>query len=188
MGKRIYLVRHCQAEGQEFDAPLTETGKKQAEKLAKFFSTIDLDSVISSPYHRAIQSVTPLTRQKELELKLDDRLSERVLSAINLDDWQEKLETSFQDLDVTYQGGESSREAMARGLHVLEEVCQGSSENILIATHGNLMALMISHFSPGFGFDGWKTLQNPDVYLIEIDSKKSTVDHLWDEKKDVSHR
>jgi len=36
--KRIYLVRHCKAAGQEPEAPLTEEGVTQAERLADFFA------------------------------------------------------------------------------------------------------------------------------------------------------
>lgn len=34
MSQMFYLVRHCQATGQEPDAPLTETGQQQAIALA----------------------------------------------------------------------------------------------------------------------------------------------------------
>jgi 2,3-bisphosphoglycerate-dependent phosphoglycerate mutase len=186
MEKRIYLVRHCEAEGQKFEASLTEKGIYQAGKLAEFFSAIELDQVISSPFHRAIQSVNPLVREKGIELRVDDRLSERILSSIHFDDWQVKLEASFEDLDVTFHGGESSRQAMVRGLRVVEDVCQGSTKNTLIATHGNLMALMIKHFMPSFGFEDWKALKNPDVYLLEYRETDRAVYHLWNNKKDAS--
>ena len=35
MGK-IYVIRHCLAQGQSLDAPLTQKGIEQAESLADF--------------------------------------------------------------------------------------------------------------------------------------------------------
>lgn len=34
--KHLYLVRHCQAHGQEVSASLTEAGFQQAERLVSF--------------------------------------------------------------------------------------------------------------------------------------------------------
>jgi 2,3-bisphosphoglycerate-dependent phosphoglycerate mutase len=42
MGKKIYIIRHCEAEGQSSESPLTENGLKQATELSEFFSQIRL--------------------------------------------------------------------------------------------------------------------------------------------------
>ena len=47
-----------------------------------------------------------------LEVEIDERLSERMLSSVSLSDWLEKLEATFYDLDLKFEGGESSKEAM----------------------------------------------------------------------------
>jgi 2,3-bisphosphoglycerate-dependent phosphoglycerate mutase len=177
MAKKIYLIRHCQAAGQEFEARLTEEGKKQAHQLVQFLSDIKINRIITSPFKRAIDSISPLARDRELEIEIDKRLSERVLSTENLLDWQEELQMSFDDLDIAYQGGESSREAMNRGMEVINELLHDEQETILVMTHGNLMALMLKSFHPSFGYVDWKKLSNPDVYVIE--AKTSTVKRIW---------
>jgi len=57
----LYLVRHCQATGQEPDAPLTPSGEHQAEQLAIFLQRFMIGRVVSSPYLRARQSVGRLS-------------------------------------------------------------------------------------------------------------------------------
>lgn len=42
MLKKIYLIRHCEAEGQSFEAQLTDRGFKQAVELADFFLILKL--------------------------------------------------------------------------------------------------------------------------------------------------
>lgn len=179
MGKRIYLLRHCQASGQEISAPLTDEGKKQAFELVNFFKTRELDCIISSPFRRAIESVELLAKEKNMEIEIDQRLSERVLSAEPLIDWQEKLQASFDDLDTIFSGGESSRQAMERGKSVLKELQHGKRRHILIATHGNLMALIIKSFLPSFGYEDWKNLSNPDIYQIDFQHSEYTIKRIW---------
>ncbi|WP_432355659.1 histidine phosphatase family protein [Sporosarcina sp. A2] len=72
--KRLYLIRHCEAEGQAADAPLTQNGMKQAELIADFFSTRHVDRIISSPFKRALQSIFPFTIKAGIPLETDERL------------------------------------------------------------------------------------------------------------------
>jgi 2,3-bisphosphoglycerate-dependent phosphoglycerate mutase len=60
MSQVLYLVRHCQATGQEPDAPLTELGRQQAISLADWLGEVPIGHIISSPFTRAVQSITPL--------------------------------------------------------------------------------------------------------------------------------
>ncbi|MDF2855365.1 MAG: histidine phosphatase family protein, partial [Neobacillus sp.] len=114
MDKKIYVIRHCEAEGQPPESPLTEKGYKQALELSEFLSEIKVDKVVTSPYLRAVQTIEPLAKKLKLEIELDSRLTERVLSQDNLPDWMEKLRATFTDLELKYEGGESSKEAMNR--------------------------------------------------------------------------
>lgn len=84
--KQVYIVRHCKAAGQEPDAPLTETGAKQAVELAEFFSGKEVDFILSSPFERAYRTITPLADRIGLDVALDNRLAERVLSSNNYED------------------------------------------------------------------------------------------------------
>lgn len=50
MEKSIYLIRHCEAEGQPSESQLTEIGFTQANELSDFFTDIKVDMIISSPF------------------------------------------------------------------------------------------------------------------------------------------
>lgn len=45
--KKIYVIRHCEAEGQPPEAQLTEIGLKQAIDLTNFFSDIKVERIIT---------------------------------------------------------------------------------------------------------------------------------------------
>jgi 2,3-bisphosphoglycerate-dependent phosphoglycerate mutase len=72
--KTLYVVRHCKAEGQEADAPLTLEGVAQANRLADSLAAANIERIISSPYVRATQSIAPLARRLGLAIELDVRL------------------------------------------------------------------------------------------------------------------
>lgn len=177
--KQIYVIRHCEAEGQPFEAQLTENGLKQALNLSEFFSNIKIDKVISSPFKRAIQSIEPLAQRINAEIVLDERLSERVLSTENLPDWFEKLRATYDDLDLAFPCGESSQMAMNRIVAVVNEVFNSNADNCIIVTHGNIMSLLLKFFNNDFGFNDWRKLSNPDVFLLKNENMKITYERLW---------
>jgi 2,3-bisphosphoglycerate-dependent phosphoglycerate mutase len=178
MNQTLYLVRHCQATGQEPDAPLTETGKQQAISLADWFSKLSIGRIISSPFTRAYQSIIPLSERLGLTIEVDERLIERVLSPVPLDNWRECLAETFVDLDLSFKGGESSRTAMTRGVAVVHQAMQETANPIIIVTHGNLMTLILKYFNEQIGYAEWENLQNPDVYGVKFSSEGTSVEQM----------
>lgn len=173
--KTLYLVRHCSATGQSSEAVLTKLGHQQALELASFFKDIQIDHIISSPYIRAQDSISPTAHEKNLSLIIDNRLEERILSTSDLPDWLELLEKTFTDFNLKFIGGESSREATDRAIEVVKE----ASSNCIYVTHGNLLSLILKHFDSSIGFIDWKSLSNPDIYQITITNNKSIIKRLW---------
>ncbi|SCM04647.1 Uncharacterized protein BC88300_04146 [Bacillus cytotoxicus] len=68
--KKLIVIRHCSATGKSRDAMLTIEGEKQASALAEFLMTsrLQIDSIISSPFKRAIQSITPFASLVNLQM------------------------------------------------------------------------------------------------------------------------
>lgn len=177
MEKVIYIVRHCSAEGQAPHAELTAEGILQADQLVAFFEDIEVDRIITSPFSRARQTGWPIAERKKLHVEVDSRLMERVLSSMDFEDWLIKLEDTFFDLHLKYEGGKSSSEAMSRVCDVVDELGDGS--RTVLVTHGNLMALLLSCYDERFDFGQWQALTNPDVYVIRIKDGDSEVERIW---------
>ncbi|MGM0897847.1 MAG: histidine phosphatase family protein [Bacillota bacterium] len=177
---KIYIIRHCAASGQEPDAELTETGMAQATELTGFLSDEGIERIVSSPYTRAVQSIGPLAEVSAIEIETDERLKERVLSSGNLPDWLERLKSTFDNHELALEGGESSRQALGRISQVVEEL-EKSGQTAAIVTHGNIMALLLSHYTEGFGFEGWRALSNPDVFVLTTKPGGMNCERLWNE-------
>lgn len=180
--KQLIIIRHCQAEGQHKDSPLTQSGVNQAHRLAAFLNEqpIKLDRIISSPFMRTIETIKPYADEHNISIEQDRRLQERILSDEPIDDWIDVLETSFSDLDFQLPGGESSNDALKRGLEVLHQALEDAEhEHIAIVTHGNLLTLLLSQFEKEFGFVNWKMLTTPDVFVIQKEADGYAVEHIW---------
>ena len=163
----IVLVRHATATGQDATAALTSEGYHQARVLADLLLPLQIQRVISSPFARATESMSPFCRRAGLRIETDDRLVERVLSARDLPDWREHLRRSFDDPDYCLEGGESSRTAQARGTSVMRSAL-GSGQPCVLVTHGNMLALMLRSVDGTVGFDVWSALSNPDAFVLHV--------------------
>ncbi len=178
MSKSLYFVRHCRAAGQEPDAPLTAEGHQQAIALVDLLYNHNIERIVSSPFVRAYQSIAPLAEGLGLDIEIDERLAERVMSSTPLADWQKRLAETFLDLDLCLEGGESSRTAMMRGVAVVSEVLQQAASTIVIVTHGNLMTLILKHFNDHIGYTEWQQLSNPDVYRVHFFGAQTHIERL----------
>ncbi|WP_010676698.1 histidine phosphatase family protein [Bacillus timonensis] len=180
--KKIYTIRHCEAEGQSPDAPLTEKGQLQAMELAAFFENRKVDRIISSPFKRAIQTIQPLANKRNIDIEMNVQLAERVLSTKNMPDWYEKLKATYEDFELKYEGGESSRDAANRIIEVADDVIKNGGEHTIIVTHGGLMSLLLNHFNKNFGFEQWSKLSNPDVYILKM-GNPTIFERIWSIEK-----
>jgi 2,3-bisphosphoglycerate-dependent phosphoglycerate mutase len=164
---RVLLVRHCESSGQHPEAQLTDAGCTQALDLAERLAGFPIDYIVSSPYARAIGTIEPFARRMDLPLNVDERLAERRLSPEPLDHWREIVRLSFLSLDSGVPGGESPRETLRRGWAAIDSVLEGGHRLPAVVSHGQLLSLVLHSIDPGFGFAGWESLRNPDVYLLE---------------------
>lgn len=182
--KSLIVVRHCEAAGQDREAPLTADGLAQTEQLTKFFINRNdsVSKIISSPYKRALQTIQPLAQYLQKNIIKDERLSERVLSPIPLDNWMELLEKSFENLDFSIEGGESNRQAFQRVAPLIRRELESEESTVVFVTHGNLMTCILKYFDPRIGFQDWKSLSNPDVFEITFCSKGATLKRIWNEQ------
>jgi 2,3-bisphosphoglycerate-dependent phosphoglycerate mutase len=175
----IYLVRHCKAEGQPPESPLTSEGVAQTVQLAEKLARTGVQQIVSSPYVRAVESIRPFAVRLGLPVQTDPRLAERVLSSSHLPKWADALRDSFTDLDLRFEGGETSREAMSRAAAVVTDVLQSPLTTTVLVSHGNLIALLLKQFDPEVGFAHWQALSNPDLHLLTIRGSHCQIERIW---------
>ena len=79
---QLYVVRHSKAgerrlwTGDDIDRPLSKKGWKQSELVGKRLAKLGPSTLVSSPYVRCIQTLEPLGKAIDANVKVDQRLCE----------------------------------------------------------------------------------------------------------------
>ena len=152
---KIYVVRHCSTRYSEekiycgnTDAPLSEAGRIEAERLAEAMKDRHIDLVLASPLMRARDTASAIVGDKNIPVLYDDRLKER-----NFGDFEgtsvegtegKKCRYSFA---IKYPSGESNLQVAARIYAFLDEIrAKYAGKNIVIVSHGSVCRLIRSYF------------------------------------------
>ena len=169
----VLLVRHAEpvAPGtvgfDEFTRPLTAKGIRDAEQLREILTSTRIDAAYSSPYLRARQSIEPIAQARGLAIATIEDLRERMLSRDELPDWQAHLKRSWEDFDYAPPGGETGHVAQARVVRVLDTIAsRHSAGTVIVASHGNLIALALHAFMPNVDYEFWKLIPMPAVFTL----------------------
>jgi 2,3-bisphosphoglycerate-dependent phosphoglycerate mutase len=175
----VLLVRHASPvppgspgwEERDDERPLTAEGRLAAEQLADELEPYVITSVYSSPYPRAIETITPTADRRGLEVQLLQDLRERRLTLTLTPDWADHLERSWTDPNYALDGAESGREAQRRALALLDllRARHADGGRLLVGSHGNLISLILQVFEPGVDHAFHLAMPMPAIYHLEHD-------------------
>lgn len=169
---RLYFVRHAHSAytPDERGRPLSESGRADAQQVKRALESEGIGRVLSSPYKRAIETVEPLAGSVGNGIQLVEGFRERQLSEGPIDDFAAAIAKVWGDEEYAFPGGESNREAKARGVEAtLEALERYPGERIAVGTHGNLMVLVMNYFDSRYGVKFWRELAMPDIYCLIFD-------------------
>ncbi|MDG5472438.1 phosphoglycerate mutase family protein [Jeotgalibacillus sp. ET6] len=170
----IYLVRHAHSiySPDELNRPLSERGKEDAVRVTSLLKLEKIDTVISSPYKRAIQTVEGIAQYIEKEINIVEDFRERLLSDKPIEDFQHSILKVWEDAAFSWEGGESNVTAQQRGVQALFEVLEKhQGQRVAIGTHGNIMVLIMNYFNKQYDVKFWRELKMPDIYKLNFEGK-----------------
>jgi 2,3-bisphosphoglycerate-dependent phosphoglycerate mutase len=173
----VLLVRH--AEPVAFDTPgildderpLTDAGRAAAEELAAELDGFAVTAIYSSPYARALETVTVLARRRGMEVHLLTDLRERRLAEAQMDDWREQLEAAWTDPELVLPGGESGAAAQRRAVGILDLLRSRHPDGgrLVLGSHGNLISLVLQALEPAVDFTFHMAMPMPALYRLTHD-------------------
>ena len=157
----IIFLRHAQAEnntkrilaGRTEGVPLTKTGIEQAERIAKYLSTIDISAIYSSPIERAKHTAETVAKSCSLDVVLDERLTEIDMgkfTRMNYDDMFAKYGNIFlkfyeNDPVISEHEVETFPDVQKRVLDMVDHVVKKhNNENVVLVTHMDPIKSMLA--------------------------------------------
>lgn len=178
----IYLMRHGESvvnvehrlTCRRYDGDLTELGREQARKAARWFAGKNLTQIRYSPFHRAEQTARFVAEAVGLTPIVDEDLCE--INCGNLewrtDDagwkaWTEVYERWLHfEPDARFPQGESYAEAVTRIKRALARTAP--DENTLLVTHGGVTVTVIPPLCVNYAELRWvEHLVNTGIIVLE---------------------
>lgn len=155
MGK-IYFVRHAKPDYTNHDdelRPLTEEGIESSKRVMEFLKDKNITKAYCSPYKRSIDTISRLTEELNLEIKIIDDLRERKISNEWLDDYENFSRNQWDNFEYKLPNGECLKEVQERNIAALNKILEESiEENIVIGTHGTALSTIINYYKKDFDY------------------------------------
>ena len=168
----IYFVRHAESNYDTHDDALRELTKKGMTDrmlVTHYLSDKHIDIVLSSPYKRAVDTITPFADSKGLEIKIVDAFRERKINSEWIDDFTAFSKTQWEDFSYKLSGGESLQEVQTRNITALKAVLlEYPGKNIAIGSHGTALSTIIHFYDHSFGYDDFCEMKHIMPWIVSL--------------------
>lgn len=182
----VYLLRQAETLPEDRveneDWELSDEGFAQSRDLAFKLNDLGISAIYSSPFKRAISTVTPLAEKLGVPVRLDAGFRELIVTRDYLPpvEFQTLTEKMWDDLTYSEKGGESMRECQLRFMQSLNKVAKEHvGESILICTHGTPLGAVLKVMDNAFGYQEWTQIKMPDVYKLVSDGAEGKWDKSY---------
>lgn len=171
----LTLVRHGETSANldgvwhgSTDTPLTERGRRQAERVAGFLAERhrDATALYSSPLARARDTASVISAQLGLPLVIDQDLAEyhlgswEGLSYADLHDKHRLWDRMKEDPDFAPHGGETPRNVVERLTGSLRRIAaRHTDERVVVVAHGGALSMVLAALLDG-DYSQWKRVMH----------------------------
>lgn len=187
MKTQIYLVRHCESEGNacrrnhaQFDGFVTRKGLAQAEALTERFENIPVTAIYSSDSYRSRVTAAPLAERKGLSVKYRMLLREYTIgcwegtaigsTALAYPDlWKIWITTPYAH---QIPGADNFEIVADRGVEIIRRMAEENPGGIVVAvTHSCTLYCTLTKLlhQPISYYTQIKSGDNTAVTLVEVD-------------------
>jgi len=168
----VYFVRHAQPNYDNHDDLLRELTAKGLEdrKLAtKFLADKNVDVVLSSPFHRSIDTVRHFADSQGLEIGIVEDFRERKIDSVWIEDFNGFCKKQWEDFTYKLSDGESLAEVQKRNIAALNKVLEEyAGKNIVVGSHGTALSTIINFYDKSFGYAEFEKIRGLMPWVVEF--------------------
>jgi len=163
MKRKLLLIRHGQATfnvehrlpGQLPDIPLTQEGRRQAERTGAALSGLPIGAIITSPLERARETAALVAHNRDIPIQTDPDLADTDVGkwagmnynelSKNDKEWQ----TYVRHSTSAPPGVESSLDVQARAVRATERARRAPDlgEYVVLVAHADIVKLIIAYYT-----------------------------------------
>ncbi|WNY99204.1 histidine phosphatase family protein [Sulfurospirillum sp. 'SP'] len=195
MVERVYLVRHGHVNnGNEkrylgrTDISLDEEGIEQAKTLHKYFKTIPINAVFTSPLKRCLQTTRIVCEDKQLHYERVEAFTE-----IDMGDWENvpmaEIQSTYPELYAqrgdnleyfTPPHGESFHDVVGRARYAFDAITHHATGTILIVAHAGVNRTILTDIL-GISINDMLCIEQPYACVNELTWNEQRIQ--WDNKR-----
>jgi probable phosphoglycerate mutase len=170
MQTRILLLRHAESadpsvfHGAESDIGLSERGRRQADAVAEYLATRNVQALVSSAMLRARDTAAPIARACGLDIEIEPLLHERRVGELGgmptgnrEGPWMETVKRWIAgDTAFSLGGAESFAEMRGRVVPIWEAIAdRHAGKTVAVVAHGAIIKTLLLSILPGRSAADW---------------------------------
>jgi broad specificity phosphatase PhoE len=200
--RRLFLIRHGRVDfdardrfresprGRQWDPPLGEEGRQQAEHLAaRLLAMRPPAAVYVSPFTRCIETIRPYAERTGVETTLDEDIGE-----VFIGEWEgvpfedllaasEEVARRARDFEAMFgaaPGAETSYELRARVVPAIDRMLERHPDgDVVVVAHGGVVNAYAGHVL-GVDHDMFFMPENTSISTFDLDAGRPRVRFLND--------
>jgi 2,3-bisphosphoglycerate-dependent phosphoglycerate mutase len=155
----VYFVRHAESDNTDLDSPnrkLTAKGYADRRLVTEFLQDKEIDFVFSSPYRRAIDTLSDFCDSYGFSITTVDAFREHVSLPTRLNDPERYLyyKELWENFDYSKSTTESFAALQHRNVMALNSILQQyRNMNIVIGTHGIAVSTIVGYYNKHYDYD-----------------------------------
>lgn len=166
----IYFVRHAQPNYHNHDdwfRELSEKGMADRKLVTKYLSDKAVDAVLSSPFRRAVDTVSDFAESCGYKIETVEDFRERKVDSGWIEDFYAFSKRQWEDFDYKLSNGETLREVQERNIRALMDViARYSGKTVVIGSHGTALSTIIQYFRKDFGFEDFESIRTVMPWIV----------------------
>lgn len=164
MKRNLLLIRHGQATfnvehrlpGQLPGIPLTEEGRRQAQRTGEALAGLPISAIISSPLERACETAALIAQPRDIPIQLEPELVDTNVgkwAGMNYDELTRSDNAEWKlyarSMSVAPPGVETGLDVQARAVRAVERARRAPDlgEYVALVAHADVIKLIIAYYT-----------------------------------------
>lgn len=168
----VYFVRHAEPNDHNHDdmtRELSPKGMRDRRLVTAFLDDKHVDIICSSPYRRAIDTISDFAARSGLEIEVVEDFRERKIEDGWIDDFTGFCKAQWADFSYKLTNGESLGEVQRRNIAALQNALnQYEGKTIVVGSHGTALSTIIHYYDPTFGYEEFEKIRALMPWIVRF--------------------
>lgn len=168
----IYFVRHAEPNYENHDdrtRELSPKGLEDRKLVTNFLSDKKIDAVLSSPYRRAVDTVSEFAKSQDLTIQIVEDFRERRIDSGWIADFLSFSRAQWADFDYKLSDGECLREVQERNIRALNRVLEEyHGKTVAVGSHGTALSTIVNYYDRRFGYQEFDKIRALMPWIVRF--------------------